>query len=94
MSLLRCDTPNITTYETYNHTLIGYNSPRRDYGDCPTACALAYIVKATGPNQGTVTFRALIEKGWHLYGLELPKDGPKPTEFNLEGSKDIELPAI
>lgn len=49
------------------------------------------FVKATGPNEGTVTFRALIEQGWHLYGLDLPKDSPRPTEFNLEGSKDIEF---
>lgn len=49
------------------------------------------IITATGTNQGTITFRALVADGWHLYGLKLPENGPKPTTFNLAGSKDIEF---
>ncbi len=47
------------------------------------------IVKTTGPDTGTVTFKALVAQGWHLYGLEVPEGGPKPTSFNLSGSQDI-----
>ena len=39
------------------------------------------IVKAGADGNGTVTFRALISPGWHLYGLELPEGGPKATNF-------------
>ncbi len=47
------------------------------------------IVKATGPDTGTVTFKALISEGWHLYGLTVPEGGPKPTSFDLKGSSDV-----
>lgn len=29
-----------------------------------------------------VTFKATIDKGWHLYGLEIPEGGPYPVTFN------------
>ena len=46
-------------------------------------------VKMTSKNEGTVTLRAIIENGWHLYGTELPDDGPIATSFNFEKSKGI-----
>lgn len=49
------------------------------------------FVKATGENEGVVTFRALVASGWHLYGLQLPDNGPKPTVFDFKGSKGIEF---
>lgn len=49
------------------------------------------IVRMTSPNEGTVTFKALIEPGWHLYGLELPQGGPRPTRFDLGESTGIEF---
>lgn len=48
-------------------------------------------VKATGADEGIVSFRALVSQGWHLYGLSLPENGPKPTTFDLTGSKDIKF---
>ncbi|MCM1066073.1 MAG: protein-disulfide reductase DsbD N-terminal domain-containing protein [Muribaculaceae bacterium] len=47
------------------------------------------IIKTTGPNTGTVTFRALVAPGWHLYAQELPAGGPKPTTFALDGSSGL-----
>ncbi len=38
----------------------------------------------------TVTFLATIEKGWHIYGTSLPKDGPMPTVFVFEELKNAE----
>lgn len=39
--------------------------------------------KITGTNTADIIIRAKIEKGWHLYGLHLPPDGPKPTVINF-----------
>lgn len=49
------------------------------------------FVKATGENEGVVTIKALVADGWHLYGLNLPKNGPKPTTFDFKDSKDIKF---
>ena len=41
-------------------------------------------------NELTLTFTAAIERGWHMYGLQLPEGGPQQTEFaydKLEGAK-------
>ena len=31
----------------------------------------------------TIQFAARIDKGWHLYALEQPSDGPIPTEISV-----------
>lgn len=49
------------------------------------------IVKAGDNGTGTVTFRALVSPGWHLYALELPDGGPKPTTFDLSASEGVEF---
>jgi thiol:disulfide interchange protein len=33
-----------------------------------------------------VTFKANIDKGWHLYGLDIPEGGPYATSFNYSDS--------
>lgn len=49
------------------------------------------IVKQTGDGEGIVTFRALVADGWHLYGLDMPADGPKATAFDLSASSGIKF---
>ena len=49
------------------------------------------IISTTGPDSGTVTFKALVAPGWHLYGLDLPEGGPKATTFDLSGSTGIKF---
>ena len=49
------------------------------------------IVKTTGADTGTVTFKALVTPGWHLYGLDIPEGGPKATSFDLSGSAGIKF---
>ena len=46
-------------------------------------------VKMTDATSGVVTFTATIDAGWHVYGTNLPKGGPQPTEveWNNEGVK-------
>ena len=46
-------------------------------------------VKMTSATEGVMTLKAVIEPGWHLYGTNLPKNGPKPTVFNLSECKGI-----
>lgn len=41
-------------------------------------------VKMTGEDSGTVTLRALVAPGWHLYGTSLPENGPHPTRFEFK----------
>lgn len=48
-------------------------------------------VKMTSATEGTVTLRAIVAKGWHLYGTSLPKDGPVPTTFNFDASTGIKF---
>lgn len=43
-----------------------------------------HTLKATGKNTGEITHKATIEDKWHLYGLNIPDDGPKPTAFVYE----------
>lgn len=39
-----------------------------------------------------VTLSASIDEGWHLYGTEIPEDGPKPTAFFLLDGNGERLP--
>ena len=48
-----------------------------------------HSVKMTSATEGQVTFTAAIDKGWHVYGLDIPKGGPKPTSFNFDKSTGI-----
>lgn len=40
-------------------------------------------VDNTSPDAATVRLDAKIEKGWHLYGLSLPPDGPNATQITF-----------
>lgn len=57
----------------------------------PTPIKWRMTVKMTSPSEGTVTLRAVVDEGWHLYGTELPKDGPIPTTFNFTESRGVKF---
>nr|HQG67549.1 thiol:disulfide interchange protein [Paludibacteraceae bacterium] len=40
--------------------------------------------KLTGKTTADIIFKASIDEGWHLYGLSLPPNGPKPTAIVFE----------
>ena len=40
---------------------------------------------------GEISFVAEIENGWHLYGLQLPDGGPRPTNFIFNKLEGVEL---
>lgn len=48
-------------------------------------------VTMTSPNEGEIVIKALINEGWHLYGLTMPQGGPKATQFDFSNSNGIEL---
>lgn len=49
------------------------------------------FIKTAPDGTGTVTFRALVTPGWHLYGLSIPEGGPKATTFDLSGSTGVKF---
>lgn len=40
--------------------------------------------KSTGKNTADIIVKAKIDKGWHLYGLNIPDGGPRPTKVAFE----------
>jgi thiol:disulfide interchange protein DsbD len=48
-------------------------------------------VKMTSKTEGVITVRATVTKGWHVYALELPDDGPRPTTIDFSTSTGIKL---
>ncbi len=45
-----------------------------------------YAIENVNGNQFELVFNAAIDKGFHLYSLSIPEDGPLPTEFSFETS--------
>ncbi|MBD5245799.1 MAG: DUF255 domain-containing protein [Barnesiella sp.] len=41
--------------------------------------------------EGLVHFDASIEEGWHLYGLQLPAGGPRPTVISFNPAEGVEI---
>jgi thiol:disulfide interchange protein DsbD len=42
-------------------------------------------------NAGELVFTTKIDHGWHLYDMNMPPDGPRPTTFIFEKLKGVEL---
>ena len=40
--------------------------------------------KSTSSTTADIIIRAKLEKGWHLYGLNIPPNGPVPTKIVVE----------
>ena len=43
----------------------------------------------TSARDGVVTITADIDKGWHLYGLDMPEDGPQATSITFPATEGI-----
>lgn len=48
-------------------------------------------VKMLSATEGEVIVKVTIANGWHLYGMNLPKGGPKSTSFDFSKSTGIKL---
>lgn len=46
-------------------------------------------VRMISPTEGEVTIKATLDAGWHLYGFNLPKNGPQSTEIDMTESKGV-----
>lgn len=48
-------------------------------------------VKMLNQTEGELIMKVDIAQGWHLYGTNLPKNGPKPTRFDLSKSTGVKF---
>ena len=46
-----------------------------------------FSTKTIDQSTAELVFSATIDRGWHLYGMKLPDDGPTPTQFVFEGKR-------
>ncbi len=51
----------------------------------------AYAAKKTSPTDAVVLLKASIDKGWHIYSLNLKDGGPVKTSVKFTRSKDFSL---
>lgn len=49
-----------------------------------------FTIKNTGKGTADVVLIAMLEKGWHLYGLNIPPDGPRPTSIIFDKIENAE----
>lgn len=47
--------------------------------------------KMDNDSTGTIEIIATIEDGWHLYAMDIPEGGPKPTQITFETLENVEL---
>ena len=50
-----------------------------------------FQLKTTGKTTADVIIKATIEEGWHLYGMNIPKDGPRPTTILFNKVQNAKL---
>lgn len=48
-------------------------------------------IEMSTETEGFMTFEAEIENGWHMYGLQLPAGGPRPTQIKFDKAVGVEL---
>ncbi|HNV81158.1 MAG: cytochrome c biogenesis protein CcdA [Tenuifilaceae bacterium] len=51
----------------------------------------SFSSKSVDGNRYEVSFKATIDKGWHLYSTDIPAGGPIPTTFNFNESNAFKL---
>lgn len=47
--------------------------------------------KQISETEGEIILKATIDEGWHLYGTQLPEDGPIATSFTFETLQNVQL---
>ena len=50
----------------------------------------SHELKITGKTTGEIIHKATIEDKWHLYGMNIPKNGPRPTRIVYENLTNAE----
>ena len=62
------------------------------YGQIIEPITWSFSTRDLSPTEKELIFKASIDNGWHLYGLDLPEGGPIATSFtfhNIKGAKLI-----
>lgn len=49
------------------------------------------VARMTSADQGFIRFTATMNEGWHLYGMDMPADGPRATTFNIARVNGLSL---
>jgi hypothetical protein len=50
-----------------------------------------YSARKISPTEALISMKATIEKGWHIYGLNVPEGGPAKTSFTFEPAKNYSV---
>ncbi|MBN2213431.1 MAG: thioredoxin family protein [Bacteroidales bacterium] len=50
-----------------------------------------YDTEIVGDDEIDLIFKAFIDKGWHMYGLNMPEGGPYPVSFNYSDTAGFEI---
>lgn len=61
------------------------------YAQILTPVKWSYGAKKTSKNEATLFFKATIDKGWHIYSLNVGEGGPIKTDFTFTSSKGFTL---
>lgn len=61
------------------------------YAQVLTPVRWSFSVKQLKPDEVQLILKATIDKTWHLYSQNIKPDGPVPTSFTFEKSKNYEL---
>lgn len=51
----------------------------------------SYAAKKVSSTEAIIYIKASINKGWHIYGLNVPENGPVKTSFTFRPSADYKL---
>lgn len=51
----------------------------------------SFELKNTSKTTADIILKSSIDEGWHLYGMDIPKDGPRPTSIVFESIKGAKL---
>lgn len=82
-------------------TVCGFAQSLRVHGGCPAGEAPGERAEASAPivwrgsarmtsaTEGVITLTAMMQKGWHLYGMQMPADGPQSTVVKFEPQNGV-----
>lgn len=71
--------------------IVAFLIPLLSWGQIEEPIKWTQRVDMTSSDEGTMIFSASIDRGWHMYGLKLPDDGPRPTRFTFDKLEGVEL---
>ncbi len=71
------------TFLVFAFLMVGYAA----MAQIVTPVKWSYAAKKLNKNEAMVLIKATIDKGWHIYSLNVKDGGPEPTSFKFAPSK-------